>query len=443
MKHIILFSAGLLLSTATRAQNIITTVAGGGSTLGDGGPATDAQLLGPTFLCLDTYGNIYISDGEHNRIRKIDSFGIISTIAGTGLSAYNGDNIQATSANIYFPRGIAIDSTGNIYFTDNGHHRIRKINKAGLISTIAGIDSYGYNADNIPATNAELNFPCGITFDKDKNIIFCDGGNNRIRKIDSFGYITTISGIGSPGYNGDNCPATIAKIDGPYDIVTDCIGDIYFSDSYNNRIRKIDSNGIISTIAGTGISGFSGDHENATSAKLNFPTGITTDCSGNLFFSDGNNQRVRLIKQDSSGIINTIVGTGIASYNGDNISPLTANVGAIGLAKDKMGNLYISDYANGRVRFIKNTTSIDQININYEKVELYPNPNNGILNVFIHSRINHSISIKISSSKGQVVSTLNGFTNENEILKIDPIPGVYIITGLSEYGMFKNEFIVE
>ena len=268
---------------------------------GDGGPATQASLNSPTGLCLDAANNLYIADVGNYRIRKVDSSGNITTVAGNGIESYSGDGGPATQASMYIPIRCDIDASGNLYVADQSGQRIRMINTAGIISTFAGTganaghNSLGsYSGDGGQATAANLNNPTAITVDPVGNIIFSDQYNQRIRKVDKNGIITTIAGNGNAAYSGDGGPATSASLNYPCGVVADQNGDIYVVDDVNNRVRKI-SNGTITTVAGNGVAGYGGDGGPATAAELNIPTGIAVDAQGNIYIADVTNQRVRKV----------------------------------------------------------------------------------------------------------------------------------------------------
>ena len=300
---------------------------------------------------MDGSGNIYIADHNNNRIRKVSTGGIISTIAGNGTMGYSGDDIAATSAELFGPTEVAIDGSGNIYIADYENNRIREVNTAGIIFTIAGTGADGYNGDNIAATDAELNNPTGIALDGSGNIYIADEDNNRIRKVNGGGIISTIAGTGSAGYNGDNIDATSAQVNNPYGVSVDRSGNIFIADQNNNRIRKMNTAGVISTIAGTGTFGYSGDNLAATSAELNNPTSVSADIYGNIYIADQHNSRLREV--NTGGVISTIAGTLTSGYNADNIAATSAELNLpAGVALDGSGNIYIADTYNHRVRKI-------------------------------------------------------------------------------------------
>ncbi|MEI6816397.1 MAG: T9SS type A sorting domain-containing protein [Bacteroidota bacterium] len=357
IKILIIVTMSLSFGKKMDAQMISTLVGNGTQTYdGDSIQATSTGLYGPTSIPVDLNGNSYIADPGTYRIRKVNNTsGLITTIAGNGTQGYNGDNILATSAFINTPMGICFNSNGDIYFADAGNNRIRKITvSTGIITTIAGTGVSGFNGDNILATSAEINSSWGLALDAAGNIYIGDIYNNRIRKVTvATGIITTIAGTGVSGFNGDNIQATSAKIGWSTGMAFDASGHIYFTDMTNNRIRKITiSTGIITTIAGTGVGGYNGDNIPATSACVNYPVGLCLDNLGNIFFADMSNNRVRMITV-STGKITTIAGTGVAGYNGDSmLAPLAQLNLPYAVFIDHSGKIYIADYSNFRVRQI-------------------------------------------------------------------------------------------
>ncbi len=317
---------------------------------------------------------MYISDTDNHRIRKVTiATGVIATIGGSGVAGYSGNNGQATAATIKYPIGINLDSVGNVYFGDQATYNvIRKISEStGIISTVAGTGSTsgGYNGDNIQATAATLNSPHDVVFDSYNNLYISERGNNRIRKVDaSTGVITTVVGTGVYSSTGDGSAATSATIEGACFSRFDSAGNYYISEcgslafGNGNRIRKVitvttdiptpapsiqptyypslspHSISVISTIAGTGTGSYSGDNGKATSATINGPSGIAIDSSGNVYFNDHNNHRVRKITA-STGIISTYAGTGTGSFSGDGGEASSAALNAPnGLSIDTSGN---------------------------------------------------------------------------------------------------------
>jgi sugar lactone lactonase YvrE len=335
---------------AALTPGIITTIAGNGSGgfSGDGGPAREAELSLAQDTAVDAAGNLYISDLGNYRVRKVDINGIITTIAGNGTLGYSGDGGPATSAELG-PAGIALDAAGNLYLTSESNSRIRKVDINGIITTVAGNGTRGFSGDGGPATSAELSGPYGVALDSVGNLYFSDIFNYRIRKVDLNGIITTVAGNGTNGFSGDGGPATSARLTLPIGVELDAAGNLYFADRDNQRIRKVDIHGIITTIAGNGREGYSGDGGPATSAELGLPYGIALDAAGNLYIGDQGNQRIR--KVDIHGIITTVAGNGIGGFSGDG-GPATSAmfVFPLGVTVDAAGNLYIGDQYNNRIR---------------------------------------------------------------------------------------------
>ena len=371
------------------AQCIITTIAGNGTAgySGDGGQATDAKLSYAEDIIFDTAGNMYVADSYNNVIRKINTSGIITTIAGngtgagTGTGGYSGDGGHATAGEFDAPVDIAFDAIGNLYIADYWNNRVRKVNTAGIITTVAGTGAMGYTGDGSPATAATLDLPCGITFDAAGNLYIADEQNNVIRKVNTAGIITTVvgngtgAGTGHGGYSGDGGPATAAELNEPSDITFDNRGNLYIAEVGNSRIRIVNTLGVITTIAGGGTSGL-GDGGFATAAQLNFPYGITLDNLGNLYIGDALNNRIR--KVNTLGIISTIVGNGTAGYIGDGGVATDAELNEpYSVTFDNLGNLYIADDANSSIRKVSNvaTTGINQLSvISYQFIPIQARP---------------------------------------------------------------------
>jgi uncharacterized protein (TIGR03437 family) len=328
----------------------ITTVAGNGygGFLGDGGPATLATLSYPSGVASDSAGNLYIADYYRGRIRKV-SGGTISTVAGNGQDGFAGDGGPGFSAALNYPSRVVADTSGNIYIADQLNNRVRKLS-SGTITTVAGSGTEGFSGDASPATSASLNYPWGVAVDSSGNLYIADDFNNRIRKV-SAGKITTVAGNGNYGFSGDGGPATSSSLSNPQDVAVDSSGNLYIADLWNQRIRKVTPNGLITTVAGNGTAGFSGDGGPATSASLNHPASVAIDVAGNLFISDNNNHRVRKVTPD--GLITTIAGNGSSGFSGDQGLAINATLNfPVGLAIDSAGRLYIADSSNDRVRMV-------------------------------------------------------------------------------------------
>ncbi|HXB11739.1 MAG TPA: T9SS type A sorting domain-containing protein [Bacteroidia bacterium] len=361
-------TAGILISfliiafTGNAQVGIINTIGGNGigGYTGDGGAATAAELLSPSGIALDTAGNLYIADYPNNRIRKITkATGIITTIAGTGNccgnpGGYTGDGGQATAAEISRPYDVAVDKAGNVYIADGSNYCIRKITvSTGIITTITGNGTSGFTGDGGPATAAEISTPAGVAVDDSGNVYLSDCNNQRVRKISkATGFINTVAGNGTIGYSGDGGSATAAEFAYPYGLNVDASGNLYVPDINNNCIRKITkATGIITTIAGNGSVGFTGDGGPATSSELYNPSGVSVDVLGNVFISDQENHCIRKISK-ATGFISTVAGIGQNNgYTGDG-GPATAAELFVPWAavSDTAGNLYIADDGNNVIR---------------------------------------------------------------------------------------------
>jgi len=356
-----LFVAFSILSisfTVTAQSYSIITIAGTGATgyNGDNIQATSAQLNTPYGIGIDAAGNTYTADYYNQRVRKRSVAGVITTIAGTGVAGFSGDGGQATAAQVSQPADVWPDAAGNIYIADEVNDRVRKINTAGIITTIAGNGVHGYNGDNIQATAAALSWPFGVHVDGVGNIYIAEYGGSRVRKISaSTGIITTIGGTGVSGYNGDNIQATAAQLGPPLKVYLDAAGNVYIADYNNDRIRKITvATGIITTIAGTGVSGYSGDGGQATAAQLVWPFGVGTDAAGNVYIADLSGDRLRKVTV-STGIITTIAGNGVGGFNGDGSPATTKEINwPTQACTDAAGNIYISEYSGQRDRELTN-----------------------------------------------------------------------------------------
>ncbi len=360
-----LLSAIVQRTTAQTTIATITTIAGTGTAgfSGDGGPATKAELLGPYGITLDNHGNLLIAEHDNQRIRKVAPNGTITTIAGinggttnTGIGTiggYNGDSILATKAQLNVPFDVKVDKHGNIYIADAVNNRIRKIDTAGIITTIAGTGAIGLIGDGGPAIKATLYNPLGLAIDTIGNVFFVDG-TNRVRKIDTSGIITRVAGSSfQGGFSGDGGLATNAVLNNPHEILVDNAGNIYIADNLNYRIRKVSTNGIITTVVGKGTPGYSGDGGKAINAELDGPYGVALDKLGNLYITDQANYVIRKVTNDT---ITTIAGNGKFGYSGDGGNPLNAEIDYPNyLTIDTSGNIYLSNSVFNRVRKITYT----------------------------------------------------------------------------------------
>ena len=336
----------------------ITTFAGTGTQdFGDGGPAILAQLNLPYGVAVDAKGNVYSTDYGNGLIRQVGTDGIVTTIAGTGTRDFSGDEGPANKAQLDSPGGLAVDAKGVVYIADYLNHRIRRVGPDGIITTFAGsgatgLAGGGFSGDGGPANMARLGFPIGLAVDAKGVVYIAEFGNSRVRRVGTDGIITTFAGTGTAGFSGDGGPAVQAQLNNPNGLAVDARGNLYIADTNNRRIRWVGTDGVITTMAGTGTSGFSGDGGPATLAQVNFPVGVAVDAQGNVYIGDVNNHRVRRVGTD--GVITTMAGTGTSGFSGDGGPATLAQVnGPYGVAVDAQGNVYIADFGNHRIRRVE------------------------------------------------------------------------------------------
>jgi sugar lactone lactonase YvrE len=354
-----LVSLAILAAALCRGQ-VITSIAGNGNQgfMGDGGPANQAWISFPEGIAVDKAGNVYFADTGNLRVRAVNTAGIIGTFAGNGMEELSilggiGDGGPSTAAG-FDPgttfQGVAVDAQGNLYIADGGNFRVRKVS-GGFITTFAGGGGITSSGDGGPANQAGLRSAAGVAVDNAGNVYIADQLGGVVRMVNTQGIISTVAGGGGFTSSGDGGPATKAGIaNGPLSVAVDNQGNLYIAEGGGARVRKVNSAGIISTFAGNGTNGFSGDGGPAINAQFADLRGIVTDNAGNVYISDYDNFRVR--KVDASGIITTIAGAGLGTAGGDGGLPTDAGLQPSGLAMDASGNLYISDYGDNRVRKI-------------------------------------------------------------------------------------------
>ena len=445
---IMLFIIMLLLPALVRAQKEpmkVYTVAGNliyPGSVGDGGPATAAGLNNTEGIWMDGACNLYISD-NYNAIRKVNTTsGVITTIAGNGTRGYSGDGGLATNAQITI-YGLFADPIGNVYFPDPNNHRIRRVDAVtGIITTIAGNGTAGYNGDGIPATSAELNQPCYVYGDNTGNIYIGEVGSpytfgSRLRKVNTSGIISTIAGTGINGYSGDGGPATNAQVCSPAGMLFDTAGNFYFADRGNSVIRKINPKGIITTYAGT-TDGYSGNGGPATKAQLSGPISFVIDYIGNMVIGDNQNQCLRKVDANT-GIITSIAGTDTAYYKGSDAEGVLATSAAMHpefMYLDRSGNIYYSCYCN-QIRKVTNyypaelygsndcgETGVPLVQQVSNELSIYPNPTTTSLTITFSDKIT---SVAITNLIGQTVYS-NYYHNEQVQVDVaDLSKGMYLV----------------
>jgi sugar lactone lactonase YvrE len=401
------------------ANNLITTVAGNGAATfaGDGGPATNAALNAPIGVALDAGGNLYIADTVNNRIRRVGTNGIITTVAGTNAAGFSGDGGPATNANLNGPTGLALDAAGNLYIADYANNRIRKVAANGLITTVAGTNAAGFSGDGGPATNASLYFPSGVAVDATNNLYIADNANSRIRRMGTNGVINTVAGDNTypTGDTGDGGPAVNASLYYPFAVTLDAAGDLYTTGF--QRVRKVGLNGLITTVAGTNADGFAGDGGPATNALFDGPFGVACDARGKVYVADRSNNRIRMV--DTNGLITTVAGDGPSpgngGYSGDGGAATNAGLNLpYGLAVDAVGNLYLADAGNNRIR----------------EVHFAGLPTLTMSNLSLPNAGNYSVVI--SNPSGSVTSAV--------VPLVVTLPPPQIFAGGAQFGFLTNRF---
>ncbi len=443
MKRVIIWSL-LLLSYAAGAQNI-STLAGSLSSgfTGDGGAATDAQLFHPKGMATDDSGNVYIADADNNVIRKVSPSGVISTIAGYPAGGFSGDGGLAVYAGLSRPNCVVIDPMHNIYISDADNQRIRKIDTAGVIHTIVGNGTPGFTGDGGAATAAEINYPGGIALDKYGNLYITDEYNNRIRKVDTAGIITTFAGSGSTGYPGDEEFADTAAIGFPFGIAVDTAGNVFCSLTLDNRIIKITPSRIITSVAGVGggTGGFGGDGGPATAAQFDNPWGIALDVFGNLYIADNANERIRMV--NTAGNIATVAGNGSSGFSGDGgLATLAKIKDPAGVHIDAMGNMYIADYNNHRVRKVNGSPTLGVRAPGAVSMLLFPDPADGAFSVSVTAAVPQVVDLSVTDVMGHVVRQLRFTSGQPAHIQLAVPPGTYFVHAVTSSGSISQRIVI-
>jgi len=425
-----------ILCTYIVQSQTITTIAGDGSSgfSGDGGLATTAQLNLPFNLTFDKFDNIFIADTYNNSIRKIDSkSGIITTVVGTA------DKKQVSE--LKTPTGLTFDNNNNLFIADLANLRIRKVN----LDTGSSITLVGKKSETeFPNIDAELGGPFNVVFDKKGNLYISNNSDSKVSKVEfSTGKVTTIAGTNETGYSGDGNAAKIAQLANPTGLVLDDFGNLYIADTGNERIRKVNlSTGIITTVAGTGERGFTEDGGLAKHAELANPLGLAIDKKGNLFFVDRGNNKVRKINT-TTGIISTIAGTGEAGFSGDGELATNAQLAnPTGLAFNNEGDLFIVDRGNNRIRRITGLLNDIEEETEFvleENILVYPNPSTDKINIELKRNVElKSFSlIDITGKKAQVDLAEN-------TLNVSKLPrGIYVLRIVTSKGTIEQKIVLE
>lgn len=442
MKKILTLIFLLLLGTAWCRAQIIVPIAGSGGTVDADGPATAVSLDYPLRIAFDDTGSLYICDCYHHKLRKVKPSyqGYMTTIAGNGVSGDWGDGGPASAAGLGALYDVAVDKKGNIFLADAFYNKIRKIDKNGIITTFAGTGVAGYNGDGIAATSAMLNSPHAVKVDDTGNVYIGDRYNFRLRKVDTFGVISTICGTGGCGFSGDGGPAVAAQTNGLMAIALDTSGNIFFSDTV--RIRKIGVDGTITTVAGNGVLAFSGDGGPATAASIR-PAAIFIEKSGVIYIADDINHRIRRVGVD--GVISTIAGTGMAGISGDWGPPLLATLcSPQGIVLNKDGDIYFSNQCSARVKMItnKDLASVRSEATVLPAIVVAPNPAQGKIRVSLTGQWHGMVKITATNDAGKVITQFRGQSGSINECPDQLPPGVYVITATDNNDHTVSEKVI-
>jgi hypothetical protein len=352
-----LFTRAAAYTADNCGENMLWTAAGSGATAygtGDGRQSVTVGLNTPWGLAVDTQNRIYVADAGNNAVRRVNVDGTVTTIAGTGTAGSTGDGGQATLARLSAPERLAFDTAGNLYIADSANNKIRKVTPAGIISTVAGTGTAGFSGDNGQATSARLRTPTDVAIKPDGTMYIADRANQRIRKVTPAGVISTVAGNGTAGYSADDVQATASRLNNPYSVTFDPAGNLYIADYDNERVRMVNTGGLITTIAGTGVATADGDGGDATEAGLHKPQYVQYTPAGDLIICESNNNDVRIVHE---GIIDTLAGSRQFGFAGDGSFPIFSTwQRPSGTVLDQQGNLWIADRNNHRVRVIQAST---------------------------------------------------------------------------------------
>lgn len=433
----------LIFATVTIAQITLVPFAGTGwdGFSGDGGPATAAMLNLPTGIALDG-SNCYIADSGNHRIRKVDAAGIITTIAGNGIAGFSGDGGMATDAQLNCPIEITADRYGNVFIADKMNSRIRKIDPTGVITTVAGGGTSILN--NVPALSAFLNEPNDISVNASGDIFIADTKNRTVRKVSAAtGLITTVAGTGTAGLPTEGYYAVDANLWGPVSVKAAHTGVLYIAD--NNRIWEVDTSGRIFKLSGTHLIGFSGDGTYSGGARLDGPIGLEMDVEGNLLFADMFNERIRRITTASWDIITTAIGGGSQFVDGElvNLGELCipADVGVTGTLSSM--DVYVADMCYHRIFRVTTPVSTAAVYRRETEMKVTPNPSNGHFTVLISSMTNEVATVEIFDVIGKKLLITITRTNEPLEISLNIPSGTYFVKASTEYRNCWRKIVVD
>ncbi len=420
---------------------------------GDNYFAQSAALYNPSGVATHDYSAVFIADQGNHVIRAVNALSTISTYAGKDSAGYGGDGGKAADCILDRPYAIALDGLNNLYIADYNNHVVRKIDVTGNITTIAGSGVAGYSGDGAMATDAKLRYPYGLAVDNFGNVYIADAGNNVIRLVDNAGFIHTFAGngygaglgLGHGGYTGDGGNPRAARLNSPKGVAVDVSGTVYIADSKNNAIRKV-SMDTITTLAGIGYSGYTGNGGPAAIAMLNFPSSIAVDGSYNIYFTDQGNNVVRKITP--AGIISTIAGNGTSGYSGDGGPAIAAELNSpLGVTVDGAGLIYIADAGNNRIRIVGNyhPNSVSPLNASTFGLSIFPNPSNGTFSVTMPVAVNNG-TLTLSDLLGRVVETrtINGNAGADQTVNFTNLAsGNYILKLETEGNIYREKVSIK
>lgn len=409
---------------------------------GDGGPAANARLNAMTGMTTDGAGNIYIADNANNVVRKIDISGTITTFAGTGVAGYSGNGGQATAAKLNKPMAVVTDAAGNVYIADNGNHTVRVVNAAGFIKNYAGNGISGYSGDDDTAHLGQLSLPQALSITAMGDLYIADAGNHVIRMVSNGTHImSTVAGSGTPGNAGDGGMATDAQLSTPSGVAVAASGDIYIADIFNNKVRKVTATtGVISTYAGTGVSGNSGDGGPAANAAMSYPSGVSLDISGNLYITDQGNNNVRMV--NTAGTISHIAGTSIGGYAGDGGLASEAQLNAPKFTYvDGWNRIYIGDYGNHVIRKIVATAGVSTTTAS-ASINLYPVPSKGEVTINLNG-ISNATLVQVYNVAGSLVISEPVTATTHTLHTTSLPPGVYTISVSAGNQAHTKRLVIE
>lgn len=387
------------------------------------GTATTAKFNWPMGIAIDTEGTIFVVDSANYIIRKITSAGVVSTFAGSGIGGF-ADGI-ASVAQFNGIDGLAVDTAGNVYVADTNNHRIRKISAAGVVSTLAG-STQGY-ANGI-GTAARFNNPSGVAVDAAGNVFVTDTFNYRIRKITPAGVVSTLAGSGIAGFA--NGLGTAAQFNKTYGIAVNDTGSIFVADALNHRVRKITASGVVTTFAGS-VYGYA--NGNGIAAKFSYPYGITVDATDNVYVTDAEDNRIRKIT--IVGMVSTLAGSGIGGF-ADGIGTTAQFINPCGVTVDAVGSVFISDATNHRIRKI--TNSLSTADYNQNQVLIYPNPVSSIINIDLGDSI--ASEVILFDMNGRVMQTEN-IVNSSGIEISNLANGMYLMQITTDKGVVSKKIV--